>query len=97
MFGKTWPPIDITRKYEKLCIVAFNQNFDYDAVTKLTINVNCLVENCLSYNISKFGRKPITGKWDNLNWTKDIMTYVINENFDALARARRDAHGNVDC
>ena len=22
----------------------------------------------------KFGRKPITGKWDNLNWTKDIMT-----------------------
>ena len=38
------------------------------------INVICLVENCLSYNISKFGRKPITGKWDNLNWTKDIMT-----------------------
>ena len=38
------------------------------------INVICVVENCLSYNISKFGRKPITGKWDNLNWTKDIMT-----------------------
>ena len=28
------------------------------------INVICLIENCLSYNISKFGRKPITGKWD---------------------------------
>ena len=41
------------------------------------INVICLVENCLSYNISKFGTKPITGKWDNLNWTKDIMTSSI--------------------
>ena len=26
----------ITRKYEKLCIVAFNRKFDYDDVTKLT-------------------------------------------------------------
>ena len=25
MFGKKWPPIDITRKYDKLCIVAFNR------------------------------------------------------------------------
>ena len=24
MFGKKWLPIDITRKYDKLCIVAFN-------------------------------------------------------------------------
>ena len=64
------------------------------------INVIYLVENCLSYNISKFGRKPMTGKWDNLNWTKDVWrrTYdVINENFDALARVRRNAYGNVDC
>ena len=28
------------------------------------INVIYLVENCLSYNISKFGRKPITDKWE---------------------------------
>ena len=27
---------NITRKYEKLCIVAFNRKFDYDDVTKLT-------------------------------------------------------------
>ena len=35
MFGKKWPPIDITRKYEKLCIVAFNRKFDYDDVIKI--------------------------------------------------------------
>ena len=35
MFGKKWPPIDITRKYEKLCIVAFNREFDYDDVIKM--------------------------------------------------------------
>ena len=75
MFGKKWPPIDITRKYDKLCIVAFNRKFDYDDVTKWQINVIYLVENCLSYNISKFGRKPMTGKWDNLNWTKDVWRH----------------------
>ena len=32
---KKWPPIDITRKYEKLCIVAFNRKFDYDDVVKM--------------------------------------------------------------
>ena len=35
MFGKKWPPIDITRKYDKLCIVAFNWKFDYDDVIKM--------------------------------------------------------------
>ena len=35
MFGKKWSPIDITRKYEKLCIVAFNRKFDYDDVIKM--------------------------------------------------------------
>ena len=65
------PPIDITRKYEKLYIVAFNRKLDYNDVikmkkficlvdnclrSKLNINVICLVENCLSYNISKFGK-----------------------------------------
>ena len=35
MFGKKWPPIDITRKYEKLCIVAFNPKFDYHDVIKV--------------------------------------------------------------
>ena len=35
MFRKKWPPIDITRKYEKLCIVAFNRKFDYDDVIKM--------------------------------------------------------------
>ena len=32
---KKWPPLDITRKYEKLCIVAFNRKFDYDDVIKM--------------------------------------------------------------
>ena len=32
---KKWPPTDITRKYEKLCIVAFNRKFDYDDVIKM--------------------------------------------------------------
>ena len=32
---KKWPPIDITRKYDKLCIVAFNRKFDYDDVIKM--------------------------------------------------------------
>ena len=27
--------IDITRKYEKLCTVAFNRKFDYDNVIKM--------------------------------------------------------------
>ena len=35
MFGKKWSPIDITRKYEKLCIFAFNRKFDYDDVIKM--------------------------------------------------------------
>ena len=64
MFGKNWPPIDITRKYEKLCIVAFNRKFDYDDVTKWQITVIFLVENCLSYNISKFGLNQTNGSWD---------------------------------
>ena len=54
MFGKKCPPIDITRKYEKLCIFAFNRKFDYDDVIKMKLNVICIVENCLSYNIYKF-------------------------------------------
>ena len=65
-----WPPIDITRKYEKLCIVAFNWKFDYDDVTKWQINVMYLVENCLSYNISKLGEN----RWPVSEITKDIMT-----------------------
>ena len=34
----------------------------------------------------------MTGKRDN-----EGHYDVINENFDLCARARRDAHGNVDC
>ena len=34
-FEKKVPPIDITRKYEKLCTVAFNRKFDYDDVIKI--------------------------------------------------------------
>ena len=56
------------------------------------IDFICLVENCLSYNISKSRRKSMTGKRDN-----EGHYDVINENFVARARARRDAHGNVDC
>ena len=51
------------------------------------INVMYLVENCLSYNISKSGRKSMTGKRDN-----EGHYDVINENFDARACARCDAH-----
>ena len=51
MFWKKCPPIDITRKYEKLWIFAFNRKFDYDDVIKMKIIVICIVENCLSYNI----------------------------------------------
>ena len=42
--------------------------------SKWKINVISLVENCLSYNISKSGRKLMTGKRDNLNRTKTKMT-----------------------
>ena len=35
MFWKKWPPIDITRKYEKLFTVAFNRKFYYDNVIKM--------------------------------------------------------------
>ena len=35
MFEKKSPPRDLTRKYEKLCIVAFNQKFHYDDVIKM--------------------------------------------------------------
>ena len=35
MFWKKSPPIDITRKYEKFCIVAFNQELHYDDVIKM--------------------------------------------------------------
>ena len=34
-FGKKAPPIDITRKCEKLCTVAFNRKFNYDDVIKM--------------------------------------------------------------
>ena len=61
MFGKKWPPIDITRKYEKLCIVAFNRNLTMMTSSKWKINVICIVENCLSYNISKFGSNRSRG------------------------------------
>ena len=42
--------------------------------SKWKINVIFLVENCLSYNISKSGKKLMTGKRDNLNRTKTKMT-----------------------
>ena len=32
---KKSPPIDITRKYEKFCIVAFNLELHYDGVIKM--------------------------------------------------------------
>ena len=50
------------------------ENFTMMTSSKWKINVISLVENCLSYNISKSGRKSITGKRDNLNWTKKKMT-----------------------
>ena len=43
------------------------ENFTMMTSSKSKINVISLVENCLSYNISKSGRKSIIGKRDNLN------------------------------
>ena len=42
---------------------------------KKKTNVIYFVENFLSYNISKSGSKTITGKRDNLNWTKTKTTF----------------------
>ena len=64
------PPWDSTRKYDTLCMVAFNGIFEYDDVSKWTKKVILLVWNYLRYNLSKFGRKLITCKRDNLNWKK---------------------------
>jgi len=57
------------------------ENFTMMTSSKLKINVIFLVENSLSYNISKCGRKSITGKRDNLNWTKEIMTSSMKITF----------------
>ena len=46
------------------------ENLTMMTSSKWKINIIFLVENCLSYNISKSGRKSVTGKRDNLNWTK---------------------------
>ena len=35
VWEKKWSPIDITRKYEKFCIVAFNRELHYDDVIKM--------------------------------------------------------------
>ena len=35
MFWKKSPPIDITREYEKFCIVTFNRELHYDDVIKM--------------------------------------------------------------
>ena len=52
--------------------------------SKWKINFIRLVENCLSYNISKSGRKLLTGKRDDLNWTKTKMTSSKNTFFLSL-------------
>ena len=49
------------------------ENFTMMTSSKWKINVIYLIENCLSYNISKSGRKSVSGKQDNLNWTKTKM------------------------
>ena len=57
------------------------ENFTMMTSSKLKMEVISLVENCLSYNISKFERKSITDKRDNLNWTKNIMTSSMKITF----------------
>ena len=47
-FEKKSPAVDITRKYDKLCIVAFNRKFHCDDVIKMKIERTFIVENCLS-------------------------------------------------
>ena len=49
--------------------------------SKWKINVIFLVENCLSYNISKSGTKSITGKRDNLNWKRKKLRHQKNTFF----------------
>ena len=49
------------------------ENLTMMTSSKWKINVISLVENCLSYNISKSGRKSLIDKRDNLNWTKKKM------------------------
>ena len=49
--------------------------------SKWKINVIFHVENCLSYNIWKSGRKSITGKRDNLTWTKINVTSSFKNTF----------------
>ena len=44
------------------------ENLTLMTSSKWKINVICIVENCLSYNISKFGRKLITDKRDNYDY-----------------------------
>ena len=76
MFWKKSPAIDITRKYMKnYALSPLIENLTMMTSQNWQINVIYLVENCLSYNISKFGRKPITDKWDNLSWTKDVWRH----------------------
>ena len=60
MFWKKCPPIDITRKYEKLCIVAFNRKFDYDDVIKMKNKCSyVIVENCWATTYQNFGKTQL--------------------------------------
>ena len=76
MFWKKPPPIDITRKYEKVWYVAFNRNFLYD---EKRMYVSCKELAQLQY--IKFGRQSITRKRDNLNWTKKKITSSMKNTF----------------
>ena len=56
-FEKKVPPIDITRKCEKLCTVAFKRKFDYDDVIKM--KNKCHIS-CRATTYQNLGENPST-------------------------------------
>ena len=59
--------IDITRKYEKLCSVAFNRKVEYDDVIKMKNVLHMFCTKMSKLQHIKFWRKLIIRERDNLN------------------------------
>ena len=70
MFWKKSPPIDITRKYEKLCIVAL-----------IKIKNKCHISCRELFQLQHIKIWEITNKGENLNWTKKKMTSSMKITF----------------
>ena len=72
MFGKKWPPIDITRKYDKLCIVTFNRKFDYDDVIKMKNKCHMYCRELSQLQHIKIWEKQVT--W-LMRYSKTLFTH----------------------